>query len=245
MDMIQCPHCMTRVVPSSNGECPSCRKSLDAPANLAAKVEVPPWMSELPEGEVETEAVTIARFVDPVAASLAKNCLEDAGIKAFLADNRTVSVFWQLSNLLGGIKLQVAEPNAARAVTVLEEQHHRPAEEDAELVQEAIATKPVLGDGDDDLAPEDGHEDEPELEPTGRESDAERAFRGAVYGLLFAPLQFYASFLLMVILCSSEALTGRARRRAYVAAVINTFHVMILLGFWSIMTGGALAVAIR
>jgi hypothetical protein len=244
MDMIQCPHCLTRVFPSNNGECPSCRKPLEALLVDIAKPDAPPWTSELPEGRGETGAVTVARFIEPVAASLAKNCLEDAGIPAFLADVETVSTAWQLSNALGGIKLQVIGPDAARASGLLQEQLHHSTSEDTELAQEAVATKPVLGDSDDDLPLED-EEDEPEPEPTNREKSAERAFRGAVYGLLFFPLEFYASYLLLLILFSSEALAGRARRRAYIAAAINTPYMLILLGFVSTLLVGVFSEAIR
>ena len=86
--------------------------------------------------------MTVARFIDPVEASLAKNCLEEAGFEAFLADAETVSVAWQLSNALGGIKLQVAEPDAAQARIVLREQLDGSAGDQEELIREAIASSP-------------------------------------------------------------------------------------------------------
>jgi hypothetical protein len=48
MDLIQCPHCETRVFASSDGECPACRKPLDAP-KYATNPYAPPEASLDPE----------------------------------------------------------------------------------------------------------------------------------------------------------------------------------------------------
>ena len=225
MELVPCPHCQTRVFPTSIGECPSCRKPLDAPVDAVEEGEAP-WTPELPEATAGL--VTVARFDDPVEAALAKNCLEEAGFEAFVADAETVSVAWQLSNALGGIKLQVAEPDAGRARTVLRERLVDSAGDPEELAREAIATGPLPGDVGEEPPPEDDGSEEPEREPTGREKDAERAFRGAVFGLLFFPLQFYASYLLLTVLFSEETLEGRPRGRAFVAAAINFTYMLIL-----------------
>ena len=229
MELIQCPHCRTRVFAASDGQCPSCRKPLDAPVDAVEEGESP-RLAGLPEAGAGP--VTVARFVDPVEASLARNCLEEAGFEAFLADAETVSVAWQLSNALGGVKLQVAGPDAARARLVLREQRDGSAGEQEELDREAIAST-ALVEGGEGLPPEDDGADEREPQPTGREVDAERAFRGAVFGLLFFPLQFYASFLLLKVLFSPETLAGRARGRAFFATAINLPYMLILIGFVS------------
>jgi hypothetical protein len=232
MKLIQCPHCKTRVVASPDGVCPSCRKSVDSPVDSVEECETL-WDAALPGAG--TSLVTVARFVDPVQATMAKNCLEEAGFEAFLADAETVSVAWQLSNALGGIKLQVAGPDAARARTVLREQLDGSAGDQKNFIREAIATRSPTGEGGKDVQPDDDGTDGPE--PTGRENDTERAFRCAVFGLLFFPLQFYASFLLLKVLFSSEVLAGRARGRAFVAATINATFLLILVGFGSALMG--------
>lgn len=238
MDLIICPHCRTRVLPSSDGECPSCRKSVDAPVEAFEQDEA----ARTAEGsDPGTGMVTVARFTDPVEATMAKNCLEEAGFEVFLADAETVSVAWQLSNALGGIKLQVPELEADQARTVLQEQLVGSAGDREELTREATATTPPPGEGGEEDQLEDDGSDEPETEPTGREQDAERAFRGAVFGLIFIPLQFYASYLLLRVLFSTEILAGRPRKRACIAAAINgSFMVpfILLLGaavfaFWN------------
>ena len=64
--------------------------------------------------------VTVRSFWTEVEAHLAKNRLEAEGIPAFLADETTVSTAWHLGNAVGGVKLQVAEPDAERATVVLD-----------------------------------------------------------------------------------------------------------------------------
>src|SRR5437868_2168085 len=120
--------------------------------------------------------VTVASFASPVEASLARNRLEEAGLWAVLTDELTVSMDWGLDNAVGGIKLQVAEPDAEAARSVLE----APVED--------AADEPPAG-------PEDADEPEPVL--TRREQDADRAFRGVLLGILFFPLQIYVFWLLL------------------------------------------------
>ena len=64
---------------------------------------------------------TVATFGCPVEANLARNRLEAAGIKAFLADEETVGMVWHLTNALGGIKLQVGDRDAEEALAILAE----------------------------------------------------------------------------------------------------------------------------
>src|SRR5262245_60532836 len=135
--------------------------------------------------------VTIAAFWSPVEADLARNRLEAAGIQAFLANAVTVGMYWHLSNAVGGVRLQVREGDAEEALAVLAEQ---PAAAEAE------ESEPVL---------------------TSREQNADRAFRGAVLGLLFLPLQLYVFWLLLKVFISDEHLDPGKRRNAIVAAIIN------------------------
>jgi hypothetical protein len=231
MDLTVCPHCKTRVFAPSHGECPSCRKPLDAAADPTDQAEAP-WATELPEPV--PGLVTVARFTDPVEASLAKNFLEGAGLPAVLTDAETVAVAWPLSNALGGIKLQVAEPDAPIARTVLRERLYGSADDRTETVREAAEAASRPGEGGEELPPDDESWEEPGRELTGREGGAERAFRAAVFGLLFFPLQFYATYLLLVVLFSPEALDGRARGRAWIAAGINVTFLLALIGFGSL-----------
>jgi hypothetical protein len=75
--------------------------------------------------------VTVATFADPCLAYVAQARLQAEGVIVYLADEQSVAVL--LSNAVGGVKLQVAERDAARAVEVLSSRRGRPfTEEDAE-----------------------------------------------------------------------------------------------------------------
>lgn len=180
--------------------------------------------------------MTIARFVDPIEASMAKNCLDEAGLPAFLADADTVATVWTFSNALGGIKLQVAGLDADTARAILGERHDVSADDAAELIREAIATRPAPEDGGDDLPPDDD-DDPDEPEPSRREKNAERALRAAVFGIFFFPIAFYASFLLMKVVFSDEPLADAPTKRAYTAAAINLPFLVILYLFGSYFIG--------
>lgn len=63
--------------------------------------------------------VTVATFGLPVDAHMARTQLESAGIKSQLADEHVVSANWFYGNAVGGVRLQVAEAELARAREVL------------------------------------------------------------------------------------------------------------------------------
>ncbi len=65
--------------------------------------------------------VTIRQFRDLPEALLAKAKLDSAGIECFLIDQNMVRMDWFISNLLGGIKLQVRKEDAEEALALLSE----------------------------------------------------------------------------------------------------------------------------
>ncbi len=67
-----------------------------------------------------SELVPVMRFATAPEAELARNALAEAGIQALLEGDQTVAMAWHLSNAVGGIKLLVAFPYAARARKLLE-----------------------------------------------------------------------------------------------------------------------------
>jgi hypothetical protein len=79
-----------------------------------------------------------------------------------------------------------------------------------------------------------------EEQDSPRELNADRAFRSAAFGLLpiLFFLQVYASFLLVRVWLSREALDGKRRRRAWVAAAIN---MTVIAGFFLVI--GAIILA--
>ena len=80
-----------------------------------------PPLQEFPEdGEFEHRSmVTIRKFRDLPEALLAKGSLDSAGIECTLVDDNMVRLDWFISNLLGGVKLQVNAEDAAAAEEML------------------------------------------------------------------------------------------------------------------------------
>jgi len=71
--------------------------------------------------------VTVASYTQALEARVALTRLEDAGIPAFLTDENLVTMNWTWSNAVGGVKLQVSDEHATRAVELLDAEV--PAEE--------------------------------------------------------------------------------------------------------------------
>jgi len=71
------------------------------------------------------ELMTVATFTNPAEACIARSCLEDAGITAFLADEgAAVALSWSLTNAMGGVKLQVPTREYDQAIAVLTDSRH-------------------------------------------------------------------------------------------------------------------------
>jgi Putative prokaryotic signal transducing protein len=77
----------------------------------------PPLVEEVESREppAQRNLVTIRRYRDLSEAIVARSMLESAGIGVYLRDENLVRLDWQVSNFIGGIRLQVDaadEPNA-------------------------------------------------------------------------------------------------------------------------------------
>jgi hypothetical protein len=151
--------------------------------------------------------VTVATFFQPIQAELAKSELAAEGIPAFIEGGEFASMAWHLTVANRGVKVQVPKELAERALEILSQ---KPS-------ADAITTE----------ADDDGESEGPQ-ELTVREQDADRAFRGAVIGVLFIPLQLYVFWLLMKVLISDQPLAKRWRNRAVLAAVINLPSMVLL-----------------
>jgi hypothetical protein len=64
--------------------------------------------------------VTVRKFRDLPEALLAKGSLEFAGIECYLVDDNLVRMDWFISNLLGGVKLQVRTEDIEEATAILD-----------------------------------------------------------------------------------------------------------------------------
>ena len=65
------------------------------------------------------DLVTIRRYRDLSEAIIARGAIESAGIFCFLKDENLVRLDWQISNMIGGIRLQVAAADVEAAEAVL------------------------------------------------------------------------------------------------------------------------------
>jgi Putative prokaryotic signal transducing protein len=65
------------------------------------------------------ELVTIRRYRDLSEALVARAVIESAGIFCFLKDENLVRLDWQVSNFIGGIRLQVAADDVEAAKEIL------------------------------------------------------------------------------------------------------------------------------
>ena len=63
--------------------------------------------------------VTLESYSNALEAEMAKNRLNEAGIRATLANGTAVTALSHLSNAMGGVKVQVFEDDLARACEVL------------------------------------------------------------------------------------------------------------------------------
>ena len=81
-------------------------------------LETPTTEDDAPPDALEG-VKTIRQYRDQAEAILARSVLESAGIGCYLRDENTIRIDWLWSNLMGGIRLQVAERDVEAAEAVL------------------------------------------------------------------------------------------------------------------------------
>jgi hypothetical protein len=86
----------------------------------------------------QPELVSVATFVFPGDAKLARALLESAGIPSFLENEHTLAANWMLTNVIGGLHLLVPSAVADEAREIL---HSRVSDQDLDAQAEA-APKP-------------------------------------------------------------------------------------------------------
>jgi hypothetical protein len=79
----------------------------------------PPYIEEEEYAFERRDLVTLRRYRDLSEAIVARTLLESAGIYVFLRDENLVRLDWQVSNLIGGIRLQVEAKDEAGAAELL------------------------------------------------------------------------------------------------------------------------------
>jgi len=80
----------------------------------------PPVVEEKDE-LAQRALVTVRRYRDLSEAIVARSLLESAGITVYLRDENLVRLDWQISNFIGGLRLQVEEADREMAVGLLDQ----------------------------------------------------------------------------------------------------------------------------
>jgi hypothetical protein len=105
-------------------------------AEFARRNLEPPILEDKPEAG-QRELVIIRRYRDLSEAIVARTMLESAGIYVFLRDENLVRLDWQVSNFIGGIRLEVEPGDEQAALDLLGQAipAYIPFDNDDEFVQ--------------------------------------------------------------------------------------------------------------
>ena len=107
-------------------------------AEFAHRGLEPPLLDDAEDPPGLRDLITVARYRDLSEAIVVRTMLESAGIYVFLRDENLVRLDWQVSNFIGGIRLEVDAKDEARA---------------AELIRQPIPAVIPFDDRDDFLQP--------------------------------------------------------------------------------------------
>ena len=160
------------------------------------------------------DLVTVATFTSLAESNIARNLLDEEGIPAFLADETTVAMAWHLTTAVGGVKLQVPNSQKEEAISALKAAQETDVGSNWQITDEGLPDPDLVGTGSNEA-------EEIEPAPSERDLNAGRAFRGAVIGLLFLPLQLYVFCLLISVFVSNEPMDPKSKRQAWFGAMIN------------------------
>ncbi len=150
------------------------------------------------------ELVTIATFINSIEASLAQQQLKAAGIRCLLADEAMTNFAWHLTVAVGWIKLKVFRADMDNAIDILT----------------ATNIQFENDDNDDEFA---------KVSPADK--ILERAFRAAVIGLIFFPLQLYSLWLLGVLVFSGWKISRNRYLKATMTIILDMLIVLIAWQF--------------
>jgi hypothetical protein len=98
-----------------------------------------PTVDDEPPADALASVATIRQYRDQAEASMARSVLESAGISCFLRDENTIRNDWLWSNLMGGIRLQVAEADVEAAEALLSQ----PIPESIAIAGEPVYQQPI------------------------------------------------------------------------------------------------------
>jgi hypothetical protein len=202
----------------------------------------------------DDDPVTIRKYGRPQDAHLAKELLESQNIAARIGDDWVTTWMWYIGTALGGTKLVVARHDAARAADVL-----RTFEAPADVADgtewfcprcgaevdagfdvcwscEAVRDEHASGAEGGQIPRLPASEAESsidEVEQSPADADAIRAWRAAILGLFFAPLQFYVLYLVWKTM--RHELSPPATWRFYGALVVSLAMLGSLWILWTVL----------
>jgi hypothetical protein len=188
--------------------------------------------------------VTVASFDQPAQARLAQNALTDAGIAAAVSDESIVAMDWLLSNAVGGVKVQVWEEDAEKAVDVLESKFGKDGEglqgnvSLEELTREAESATPDKGEEPELPSPEPDAPEKPPTAPDSRDNFARKLVFTAFLGLVFPPFLFYAVYLFLNAAFGEGSLSSGGRLNLWIGGVTLLTGLLLipfdlkLLSYW-------------
>jgi hypothetical protein len=106
-------------------------------AEFAKRHLDPPTLDGEAPSAASPDFVTIHRYRDLSEAIVARSLLESAGIPAYLRDENLVRLEWQISNFIGGIRLQVDRADETTALELLNQPipDNVPFDDQAEFAQ--------------------------------------------------------------------------------------------------------------
>jgi hypothetical protein len=136
MQLIDCPFCHKHVPPTQDGICPLCRSSvIDGSYHPLNSTESDNRSRKtLDKGVAEVKQVAIASFSNAVEANAALAHVENEGIMACLSDEHTIDAYGLYDVAVGGVKIMVAEEDAARATSVLNKKDIAISDKDDEII---------------------------------------------------------------------------------------------------------------
>ena len=183
--------------------------------------------------------VTVATFDQAAQARLAKNALDEEGIPAAVNDEALVAMDWLLSNAVGGVKVQVREEDADRAVAALERRFGENGEGfGAAVPAEDLAAQAEAATPDEGEAPEaPAAADPPEVPsaPGTREDYARRLAITAVLGLVLAPVAAYGVYLFLNAAFGERRLSSRGRFNLILGGLMTLAGLAILAVYWPLL----------
>lgn len=198
------------------------------------------------------QLVTIATFGTVGEADVAREALQEAGVACCLQDVTAVSMLWQLSNSMGGVKLAVLAADAPRAIAVLRDVVPSPVERTTFAACSRCSAAPQPGfeacwscgapleplseSGAVPISDDAPDDDEVSATQEG-DASAARAFRAAVLGaVLLPPLPaIYSGWILVRLAWRNPQLSPSGRRKFRAALVLDLLICAAAGAAWRIL----------